>query len=542
MSWRQTKAAAFRRQARATTLGAMGQDTGGVRIAELVATLSYAADLGLGQPMEHCLRQTVIALRLADLAEADATDREATYYLGMLVSSYCHADASEQARWFGDDITFKGDGFEVLAMSTPQMAALLLRKLASHGSATDRVRRLMTFPLAGQREIETWLTTHTTLSSEFAERIGLGGEVSSALWQAYEQWDGKGPRHMRGTAIPLPARLVALAATLEVVARRHGIENARKVARRQAGALYDPALAALFVEHASFLVDGLDEAATWEAVLAIEPRLARRVSGAELDDVLEAMADLVDLKSPYLAGHSRGVANLAGEAAGLIGLTDTERSTIRRAGLLHDLGRLGVSNAIWDKPGPLTEVERERAHLHPYLTDKMLARIPALSASREIAARHHERLDGSGYPRGLTAASLTLPDRLLAAADIYHAMTEPRPHRPALDAETAATALRAGVRSGRLDGDAVNAVLRAAGHRAPARREGPAGLTAREVEVLALLARGLANKEIARRLGITPKTVSNHLEHVYTKLDVGSRAAATLYATQHGLVGSFTPR
>ncbi len=519
----------------------MGRDDGGVRVAELVATLSYAADLGLGQPMEHCLRQTVIALRLADLADASSSDREATYYLGMLVSAYCHADASEQARWFGDDISFKGDGFEVLSMSSVQTAALLLRKLASHGSATQRVRRLAAFPVAGQREMLTWLTTHTRLSSEFAERIGLGGDVSSALWQAYEQWDGKGPRHVRGQEIPLPTRLVALAATLEVVARRYGTEKARGVARRQAGAVYDPVLADLFVEHAGSLVEGLDEAASWDAVLAADPRLSRRVSGAQLDGVLEAMADLVDLKSPYLAGHSRGVANLAAEAARLLGLADLERTTIRRAGLLHDLGRLGVSNAIWDKEGPLTDIETERAHLHPYLTDKMLVRIRALSASREIAARHHERLDGSGYPRGLTAASLTLPDRILAAADDYHAMTEPRPHRPTLEPGHAATLLRREVEAGRLDGDAVHAVLRATGHRAPARRSGPGGLTEREVEVLALVARGLANKEIARRLGITPKTVSNHLEHVYAKISVGSRAAATLYAMQHGMVGSFTP-
>jgi len=520
----------------------MGYDAGGVRIAELVATLSYAADLGLGQPMEHSLRQTVIALRLADLADAEPAEREATYYLGMLVSSYCHADAAEQAKWFGDDISFKGDGFEMVAMSTPQMAALLLRKLASHGSAADRVRRLAAFPLTGQREIETWLTTHTKLSSEFAHRIGLSDDVTSALWQAYEQWDGKGPRHVSGAAIALPARLMAVATTLEVIARRHGTDSARKVARRHSGALYDPRLAALFEEYAGSLVGDLDTAATWEAIMAAEPSLARRVSGEELDRVLEAMADLVDLKSPYLSGHSRGVANLAAEAARLLGLADDDVTTLRRAGLLHDLGRLGVSNAIWDKPGPLTDIERERAHLHPYLTDKMLVRIPALSASREIAARHHERLDGSGYPRGLTAASLTLPDRVLAAADVYHAMTEPRPHRPALSVEAAAKALPREVRAGRLDADAANAVLRAAGHRAPARREGPGGLTVREAEVLGLLARGLTNREIARRLGITPKTVSNHLEHVYTKLDVGSRAAATLYATQHGLVGSFTVR
>jgi HD-GYP domain-containing protein (c-di-GMP phosphodiesterase class II) len=514
----------------------------GVRIAELVATMSYAADLGLGQPMDHCLRQTVIAMRMADLAGADAADREATYYLGMLVNTYCHADASEQARWFGDDISFKGAGFEMLSMSASQMAGLLLRSLSSHGSAKDKVRRVATFPVAGQREIQTWLTTHTRLSSQFADRIGLGEDVKSALWQAYEQWDGKGPRHIKGAQISLPSRLVALSAPIEVIARRHGIEGAKKVARRHSGKIWDPDIAELFAEHAASVLDGLETDATWDAVLDAEPLLARRVAGEELDEVLEAMADLVDLKSPYLAGHSRGVANLAAEAARLLGLPDAERSTLRRAGLLHDLGRLGVSNAIWDKPGALTDVEQERAHQHPYLTDKMLARIAALGPSREIAARHHERLDGSGYPRGLSAASLTPSDRLLAAADVCHAMSEPRPHRPARTADEAARQLRAEVRAGRLDGDAVNAVLRASGHRAPARREGPSGLTSREVEVLALLARGLSNKEIAHQLGLSPKTVSNHVEHVYTKVGVQSRAAATLYATQHGLVGSFEAR
>ena len=506
-----------------------------------MATLSYAADLGLGQPMEHCLRQTVIALRLADLVEADAEDREATYYLGLLSNAYCHADASEQAKWFGDDISLKAGGYEVLAMNTVQMAALLLRALGSHGAPTDRLRRLATFPGTGQREIESWLKTHTSLGAQFAERVGLGAGTADAILQAYEQWDGKGPRHLRGDQIPLPARLVSLSGIVEVIARRHGVTSAESVVRKHAGKLFDPGLAEVFVQNSGQLLEDRAGTPTWDQVLDAEPRLARRVTGAELDEVLEAMADLVDLKSPHLAGHSRGVANLAAEAAQSAGLPEADRVTLRRAGLLHDLGRLGVSNAIWDKPGPLSDVERERAHQHPYLTDKMLARIPALARSREIAARHHERLDGSGYPRGLTAASLSPADRLLAAADVYHAMTEPRPHRAALAADEAAAQLRSEVRTGRLDGDAV---VRSFGppdtghpRAARARRASPA----REVEVLALVARGHATKEIARRLGVTTKTASNHVEHVYTKLGVGSRAAATLFATQHGLVGSFEP-
>jgi HD-GYP domain-containing protein (c-di-GMP phosphodiesterase class II) len=511
-----------------------------VRLAELVATLSLAADLGLGQPMQHGMRQTVIALRLADALDVDDRDRVAIYYLGLMMSIYCHADASEQAKWFGDDISFKGDGYEMLDMSTAQTIALILRKVASSGTAVERASRLASFPVKGFREVNGWLRTHSTLASQFATRVGLDDAVAEALRQTYEQWDGKGqPNQLRGEEIVLAARIAPIATVAEVFSRQRGVEATRTILRKHRGGEFDPSIVDLFCDRAPDLLADLDAASDWQAILDAEPELGRRVEGTELDQVLEAMADLVDMKSPYLAGHSRGVANLAAEAGRVFGLPEEEIRTLRLAGFIHDLGRLGVSNAIWDKPGALTEAELERVRLHPYLTDRMLARVSALARSRELAARHHERLDGSGYPRGLTAMSLTASDRVLAAADVYHAMTEPRPHRPAVDPERAAAELRAEAKAGRLDGSAVNAVLNAAGHRAPARRAWPAGLTAREVEVLGLLARGHSNKEIARRLTVTPKTVSSHVEHIYTKTGASSRAVATLFATQHGLVGSF---
>jgi len=247
----------------------------------------------------------------------------------------------------------------------------------------------------------------------------------------------------------------------------------------------------------------------------------------------------VDLKSPFTLGHSVAVAELAEEAGRRLGLPPEQVVALRRAGFVHGFGRLGVSNSIWDRPGPLSAGEWERIRMYPYLTERMLHQSAALAPLGEIAVQHRERLDGSGYPRGLSGGAISRPARVLGAADAYASMREPRPHRPARAAPDAAAEMRAEVRAGRLDGPAVDAVLEAAGHRVPRRREalaGPAGLTAREVEVLVLLARGLSNKQIAERLVITPKTAGNHVEHIYAKIDASSRAAAAMFAVQHGLL------
>jgi HD-GYP domain-containing protein (c-di-GMP phosphodiesterase class II) len=323
---------------------------------------------------------------------------------------------------------------------------------------------------------------------------------------------------------------------VEVFHRDGGIDAAVALARQRSGTQFDPAIVECFCDAADDLLAPLAEATSWEAVIDAQPGLGRTLSDPELDIALEAIADFADLKSPYTLGHSRGVADLAAEAGRRCGLADEELSELRRAGLVHDLGRLGVSNVIWDKRGPLTAVERERVRLHPYLTERILSASPALAPLGALAAQHHERLDGSGYPRGMKASMLSPQVRILAAADVYRAMLEPRPHREARTAAAAADELRTEARDGRLDGEAVDAVLRAAGHETSRRPERPAGLTAREVEILRLLARGLLNKEIARQLEISPKTVGNHIEHIYAKIGVSSRAAAALFATEHGLL------
>jgi HD-GYP domain-containing protein (c-di-GMP phosphodiesterase class II) len=283
-------------------------------------------------------------------------------------------------------------------------------------------------------------------------------------------------------------------------------------------------------------LEGLDADETWGAVIGAEPSLGVYLSPAEFDSALVAISDFVDLKSPYMLGHARGVSELAGAAGATVGLNDSEIVRLRRASVVHGLGRLGVSNAIWDKPGTLGAGERERVRMHPYLTERMLSQSEALAPLGAIAVALRERLDGSGYPRRLSGAGLSMSARVIGAADAYQAMCEPRPYREALEPEHAAAELRGEVKAGRMDSDAVEAVLGAAGHRMARRREGPGGLTAREVDVLRLASRGLSTKEIAARLVISPKTARNHIEHIYAKIGVSNRAGASLFAVQQGLL------
>jgi HD-GYP domain-containing protein (c-di-GMP phosphodiesterase class II) len=285
------------------------------------------------------------------------------------------------------------------------------------------------------------------------------------------------------------------------------------------------------------LTSGLDDEPSWEAVLASEPGAREYLSEAQFDTACRALADFVDIKSTYTYGHSPHVAELASEAARRGGLPPIDVTSLRRAALLHELGKTGISIGIWDKPGALTDREREQVRLHPYYTERILARPTELARLGALAAAHHERLDGSGYHRGVTGSQLTPAARILIAANLYQTKSELRPHRSALTPDQAAAELRREVKAGRLDGEAVNHVLAAAGQPVPSvGRDYVAGLSEREIEVLRLLARGQSMKAIAAQLSIAPKTVDSHIQHIYTKIGVSTRAGATLFAMEHNLV------
>jgi HD-GYP domain-containing protein (c-di-GMP phosphodiesterase class II) len=368
------------------------------------------------------------------------------------------------------------------------------------------------------------------------DRLGVRVPMSGMFANVAERWDGRGqPGRARGGEIPLPVRIVHVARDAAFQRMLGGSAFAAQVIRERAGHAFDPVVATLLAEDAAqVLALDADESA-WNAVLGCEPPPQLILEGAAIDRALAAIGDFADLSSPYLTGHSAGVATLAARAARLCRFGDAEVIAVRRGGLVHDIGRVAVPARIWQQAAPLSPDDRERVRLHAYHSERILIRSPLLAALTPIAAMHHERLDGSGYHRGSDAAGLSRPARLLAAADAFHAMTEPRPYRLGHSPGEAGAILGQQARDGRLDAAAVAAVLEASGQRAP-RVERPAGLTEREAEVIGLLARGFQTKQVARRLGISVKTADNHVQNAYAKIGVSTRAAATLFAMQHGLV------
>ncbi len=508
----------------------------GVRLSELVASLSLAIDLGLGQPQEHVLRQTVIATRLARIAGLSDQEIAATFYVCLLSWVGCVADSHEMARWFGDDTHVRAASYEVDRAGMPMMR-FLIGQLASGGSSFQRLSMVGRFMTGGMREVMNSLAAHCQTTVDIADRLGIVPHVCRSLPQVLERWDGKGgPNKLKGKQIEPVMRVAHIANDSEVFVRIGGIAGATDMLRERSGTQFEPVLVDLAIAHADEIFGDLDEIDAWDVVIDGSKTLDHRMDDAELHGALETLADYADVKSPWFTGHSRAVAALVREAARRARAPAEEVDLVEQAALVCRLGVIGVSAGVWDKAGRLSASETERVRTVPYLTERILDRQPRLKKIGHIAGMFHERLDGSGYPRGLSGGSIPRAARFLAAAEVYQSLREDRAHRAALDPERAKATLLEEVSAGGLDGTAVDAVLRAAGHqtrRAPALVD---GLTAREAEVLELLVRGMSNKQIADALSVSKRTVGTHIEHIYAKIGVTARGAAAMYAMRHGLV------
>lgn len=530
---------------------------GHLRTADLLAALSLAADLAIGLPAEHAVRSCYIGMHIADKLRLPKDQQVDVYYAELLMDAGCTSWTTQLARFIiGDDIAARRDWvFNRDPRDPLQVLGWLREHVASGAPIHQRVQRGAQFALHGRELVREGFRNTCEVAQRFASRLSMPVAVQTALLSVFEQWDGSGPAGRAGESIPITSRIVYATSFLEAFHRAGGRDVALELAQRRRGTAFDPAVVSAFQSLSTRpgFWSGLEQESVWSTVLELEPESPHRYLREEqLEDVALAFADFADLKSPYSTGHSRRVADLAERIARRLRLSTQQTVDIRRASLMHDVGLVAVPSFTLNKPtDKLTQAEHELLRLHPYHAERILSRVPVLNSIVPLVSAHHERPDGQGYYRGLSGDNVPLGARVLALADRFDELSHDSPDRPGLDPSQALEQLSADAGRGvwpeaveglahELGSDAgapgwapslsLSLSLRKASH-------GPAGLTEREIEVLRLLARGLSRREVAKILVVSEHTVRHHLEHIYDKIGVSTRVAATLFAVENDLLG-----
>ena len=512
-----------------------------MRLVDLLGGLSMVADYGFGLPPGTAVRSCLVAAALArrlNLADDDVRD---SFYAALLMHIGCVGVAHESAAAFGDDLALNRAVAHTNLADPEDIVGTFLPRV-TRGMTDEMAAQVTSFTLTQGAEWGRRTDIGVCeVARDTARRLGLPSSTQHALYHVYESWSGGYvPEGLRADDIAIASRIARVAMDAAFFGHLGGAAGAVAALRQRSGGILDPAVVAAFAADPAGILAEVDERSDpHERMLKVEPEPVLSVSDAGMLDLAATFGDLSDVKVPFMHGHSRLVGRLAAGAARRLRLRDDVVRQIEIAGLLHDVGRVGVSNAVWEKPGPLTRLEWEQVRMHAYYSERILATSSVLQPIAAIVGLHHERLDGSGYHRGSAAAALALPARVLAAADAVVGMLQPRAHRPALTLDQAAAAVQEETRAGRFDHDAAVAVLTEAGHRGrqPGRVR-PAGLSDREIEVLALVASGCSNADIAAQLVISRRTAEHHVQHIYAKIGVSSRAAAALFAVQHEFVPS----
>lgn len=504
-------------------------------MAEVLTALSLTTDLAAGMTFEKGLRTCVVATTFArDVLASDRETCRVVYETALLRSVGCTSFAPELAAIFGDEVAFQS----ALKHLDPGDDVPLTEQLLRIGGWTRESARQLTGTLT--EVLHTVgvdaMRNGCEASNALGSGLGVMPQTLAALNDVYERWDGHGiPLGTAGEHLSFATRVVHVAEQA-VLAHATGGEPAAvsEVARRAGGQL-DPDLARAFAADAPKLLAPLREPDAVACAMGAEPPPYVMVPAEGIPDLCAVLGRFVDLKGTWLVGHSEHVARLAQRAGRLGELTADKVAQLHCAALLHDLGRAGISADVWDHPGPLSTADTERVRMHPYWTQRVLERVPALAALAPIASAHHERLDGSGYHRGTFGTQTSPAARILAAADLFATLTEPRAHRDAFTVDEAIRILTREADSGTLDRVACDLVIRAAGG-PPPRASRPAGLTAREIEVLRLAARGLTNQQIGTELSISSRTVGHHLGHIYDKTGRRTRAGVAVFAMEQQLL------
>jgi HD-GYP domain-containing protein (c-di-GMP phosphodiesterase class II) len=510
-----------------------------LRLADLLAALSIVADMGFGLPPQEAMRSCLVATALGrklGLSEPEVHD---AFFTSLLMHIGCVSFSHETAALFGNELTLTR-AVAMTNLGDPEDYADTLVPEATRGlEPATRDQLTAAIFTNGPTFGRLYDTGSCEVARETARRVGLPESTQRALYEAPESWQGGGaPRGLKGDEIAVSSRVARVACDAAFFDDIGDVALAVHAVRQRAGSLLDPSIAEVFGANAPSMLEEANVGDPRERILEVEPEPVVERPQAELVGLAAAFGDSVDLKSPYFQGHSGEVAILTVAAAEATGLDASTVERLRVAALLQDIGRVGISDVVWEKPGSLTAAEWEQVRMHPYHSERILATSPTLEPIARIAGAHHERLDGSGYHRGSKGSEISPPARILAAADAFAAMTHSRPHRAAMEPEQAADELKRDARAGRLDGEAVGAVLAAARvERAPRRAElRPGGLSEREIDVLRLVAQGCSNPEVATRLHISRRTAEHHVQHIYTKIGISTRPGAALFALEHGLL------
>ncbi len=414
---------------------------GDVRLAEVLGALSHALDMTEGQPAGHGLRCCWIGLHVGRALGMDPSALDDLYYALLLKDLGCSSNAARIcALYLADDRSFKHD-YKLVGDSLPQALRFVLTHTGLKSGFAERVRAVMGIVRNGGEIARELIETRCQRGAEIALRMRFSEAVAEGIRDLDEHWDGGGkPQGLRGDAISPFARIALLAQVADVFHASAGEAGAVEEVARRRGTWFDPAAVDAFLALARDRAfwEGLRSPDLARALFALEPGQRRvGLDDGYLDDVAGAFAQVVDAKSPFTHGHSRRVALFADLAASRLGYDDARRRRLGRAALLHDIGKLGVSNQVLDKPGRLDEGEWAQMRGHPGAGAAILSRIGAFGDAARIAGRHHERLDGRGYPHGLGAADLDLDTRIVTAADVFDALTADRPYRAAMPPEAA---------------------------------------------------------------------------------------------------------